>query len=387
MDEVTSLLDRLPTEITEHLHKDDLEDLVEIIIDEGRLVEFRFLDDTFDEIQECQVTREMLDKIEAGLGVFGPDNRAGIDYSLHRISRMLNRTGQTVGLTCRVGRPVTGCVALIEDLVKSGKNILLLGKPGTGKTTKLRDVARLLSTEMFHRVIVIDTSNEIAGDGNLAHPAIGRSRRMQVPIGKKQHEIMEEAVENHMPECIIIDEISNAIEAASARTISQRGIQLIATAHGLEINELIANPELCDLVGGNKTVQIGDRLMNQRGLSTKTVHERQHTPIFDTVVELVGFDEVVIHHSVAEAVDAIMLGGIAQGEKRRLVDGQVMKLMDAKITRPRAEPEPSNPTSSEDDFRQIRHRFHERPATGRDTKEKPRFKGRDRDDRRPKRRR
>jgi stage III sporulation protein SpoIIIAA len=364
MDDVTSLLAVLPQIVGDKLCPEDREDLVEIIIDEGRPLEYRLLNDEFVVVNEVMVDAAMIAEVEASLGIFGPDNRAGIDYSLHRISRILNRANKTVGFTCRVGRPITGCVALLQDLVDSGKSILLLGKPGTGKTTKLRDIARVLSSDALRRVIVIDTSNEIAGDGNLPHPAIGRSRRMQVPSGKCQHEIMEEAVENHMPEVIIIDEISNERETEAARTIAQRGVQLIATAHGTTINELIDNPPLCGLIGGNKTVQIGDRLMRIRGIDTKTVHERQHTPTFDVVVELTAFDEVVIHLDAGASVDAILSGGTAQGEVRRLVEGKVIVIQPASIRKP--EPEPGISTGSDEDFNRIDRRVRTRPSHRRD---------------------
>jgi stage III sporulation protein SpoIIIAA len=336
MDDVTSLLAVLPQIVGDKLCPEDREDLVEIIIDEGRPLEYRLLNDEFVVVNEVMVDAAMIAEVEASLGIFGPDNRAGIDYSLHRISRILN----------------------------SGKSILLLGKPGTGKTTKLRDIARVLSSDALRRVIVIDTSNEIAGDGNLPHPAIGRSRRMQVPSGKCQHEIMEEAVENHMPEVIIIDEISNERETEAARTIAQRGVQLIATAHGTTINELIDNPPLCGLIGGNKTVQIGDRLMRIRGIDTKTVHERQHTPTFDVVVELTAFDEVVIHLDAGASVDAILSGGTAQGEVRRLVEGKVIVIQPASIRKP--EPEPGISTGSDEAFNRIDRRVRTRPSQRRD---------------------
>lgn len=339
---VRSLFSVLPDEVTDNVDPKEADKLVEIVLDEGRAVEYRFIDGTYVEIVDLIVTNEMLKRIEERVGSFGPDNRAGISRTLHRISRIQNRFGDTVGMTCRVGRPFEGCVELIKDIVDQGKNILLLGKPGVGKTTKLRDIARHLSTELNRRVIVIDTSNEIGGDGTLPHTAIGRSRRMQVPYGKQQHTIMREAVENHMPEVIIVDEISDQNETEAARTIAQRGVQLIATAHGSKLFELMQNPPLCGLLGGIKSVQIGDDLMRQRNLSRKTIQERQFPPIFDVVVELLAFDEVSIHTDMAEAVDAMLAGGEAVGEGRRIHDGHVLVLNTSRVTLPVNDP--GNPT-------------------------------------------
>lgn len=344
MDDVKSLLAVLPNVITDNL--DDPDTLVEIVIDEGRPVEYRYVGDQYVEVVDLIGTPEMIAEIEKNVGAFGPDNRAGLSLTLHRISRILNRFSQTVGLTCRVGRPFEGCVELIKDLVDEGHNILLLGKPGIGKTTKLRDVARHLSSELTRRTIIIDTSNEIGGDGNLPHPAVGRSRRMQVPNGKRQHEIMKEAVENHMPQAIIIDEISDIQETEAARTIAQRGVQLVATAHGSKLEELMQNPPLAGLIGGIRSVQIGDALMRQRGLDRKTILERQFPPVFDVVVELIAFDEVCIHRDVAKTVDTILTGGEAQGEIRRLHDGQVLVIQQAEL-------KPGIFTGNEDDSRSI----------------------------------
>lgn len=331
MDDVTSLLAVLPSVIADNL--DNPDSLVEIVIDEGRPVEYRYLGDQYVDVVDLIVTPEMLKEIESKVGAFGPDNRAGLSLTLHRISRIQNRFGTTVGMTCRVGRPFEGCVELIKDLVDEGHSILLLGKPGIGKTTKLRDIARHLSSELNRRTIIIDTSNEIGGDGNLPHPAVGRSRRMQVPNGKRQHEIMKEAVENHMPQAIIIDEISDIQETEAARTIAQRGVQLIATAHGSKLGELMQNPPLSGLIGGIRSVQIGDSLMRQRGLDRKTILERQFPPVFDVVVELISFDEVCVHMNMATTVDAVLNGNEVRGEVRRLMpDGTILVVEKASIS-------------------------------------------------------
>jgi len=258
-------------------------------------------------LSEGEVTDADIEYVTSRISPFGDDNRAGIERTLHRISAIRNRRGRIVGLTLRVGRAVFGTVALIEDLVRSGKSILLLGRPGVGKTTMLREVARVLADDMNKRVIVVDTSNEIGGDGDIPHPAIGSARRMQVPTPSLQHAVMIEAVENHMPEVIIIDEIGTELEAQAARTIAERGVQLVATAHGNTLENLILNPTLADLVGGIQAVTLGDEEARRRG-TQKTVLERKAPPTFDVVVEIQSFDRVAVHPDVAATVDAILRG-------------------------------------------------------------------------------
>ncbi len=243
------------------------------MLDLGRLPEARFLYGDV-ALAEEQVTREELDQLVDRVGNFGGDNRAGIERTLHRISAIRNRKGQVVGITCRVGRAVYGTIKVIEDLTLSGKNILLLGRPGVGKTTMLREVARVLADEAKKRVVIVDTSNEIAGDGDVPHPAIGHARRMQVATPTEQHAVMIEAVENHMPQVIIIDEMGTEQEAAAARTIAERGVQLVATAHGNTLDNLILNPTLSDLIGGIQSVTLGDQEARYRG-TQKTVLERK----------------------------------------------------------------------------------------------------------------
>jgi len=250
--------------------------------------------------------------------VFGDDNRAGIERTLHRISAIRNRKGRIVGLTCRVGRAVFGTIRIIEDLIQTGQSVLLLGRPGVGKTTMLREVARVLADDLRKRVIVVDTSNEIAGDGDIPHPGIGRARRMQVTTPLKQHAVMIEAVENHMPEVIVIDEIGTELEAQAARTIAERGVQLIATAHGNTLENLMLNPTLSDLVGGIQTVTIGDEEARRRG-TQKSILERMAPPTFQILVEIQDRDKVAIHRDVAEAVDALLRGESA-GTEIRWVD-------------------------------------------------------------------
>ena len=241
------------------------------------------------------------------IGEFGDDNRAGIERTLHRISAIRNRKGKVIGLTCRVGRAVFGTIAIIRDIVESGKSILLLGKPGVGKTTLLREMARVLADDLHKRVIIVDTSNEIAGDGDIPHPGIGRSRRMQVSTPLSQHAVMIEAVENHMPEVIVIDEIGTELEAQAARTIAERGVQLVGTAHGNTLDNLMQNPTLSDLIGGIQTVTLGDEEARRRG-TQKSVLERKAPPTFEVVVEIQDWHHVIVHPDVARTVDNLLLG-------------------------------------------------------------------------------
>ena len=239
------------------------------------------------------------------LGKFDADNRAGIVRTLHRIAAIRNRRGDIVGLTCRVGRAVHGTIAIIQDIVESGKSTLLLGRPGVGKTTMLREAARVLAEKK--RVIVVDTSNEIGGDGDIPHPAVGRARRMQVEMPSLQHEVMIEAVENHNPEVIIIDEIGRELEALAARTIAERGVQLIATAHGNTLDNLLLNPTLSDLVGGVESVTLSDEEARRRG-TQKTILERRAPPTFDILIEIQDRQRLIVHHGVADSVDGLLRG-------------------------------------------------------------------------------
>jgi stage III sporulation protein SpoIIIAA len=340
-DDVQLLLDILPTEIVRKISQP--EDLVEMVLDTGRPLELRYCGGAVELFEDFIISEQIIKEVTKQLSSFGPDNRAGIDGTLHRISRIQNRHLETIGLTCRVGKPFYGSVDLIKDLLDEGHNILLLGAPGIGKTTKLRDAARYLSMEAKRRVVVVDTSNEIAGDGNIAHSAVGRARRLQVPFERTQHTVMIEAVENHTPEVIIIDEISAQQEAQAARTIAQRGVQLIATAHGKKLEDLINNPPLSDLIGGVNIVTLSDELARQRGLASKTVQERKTDPTFDVVIELLSYDEIAVHQSVKEAVDVILAGGYCRAEERRILGGQVRVVLPAKIALPVSDKPDSKP--------------------------------------------
>lgn len=280
----------------------DPNNLVEIVLDLGRLPEARF---THSEVvlAQTEVTEADIDYIVSRIGDFSDDNRAGIPRTLHRISAIRNRKGRVVGLTCRVGRAVFGTMEIIRDIVESGKSVLLLGRPGVGKTTMLREAARVLGDSK--RVVIVDTSNEIGGDGDIPHPAIGKSRRMQVPTPALQHEVMIEAVENHMPEVIVIDEIGRELEAAAARTIAERGVQLIGTAHGQTLDNLLMNPTLMDLVGGIQSVTLSDEEARRRG-TQKSILERKAPPTFDILIEIQDRQKVAVHNDVGAAVDAFL---------------------------------------------------------------------------------
>src|SRR6476469_7428223 len=298
--------------------------LIEIVMDLGRRPEARF-QNSESYLSERDVTRDGIQHVVDRIGVFGDDNRAGIERTLHRISAIRNRTGAIVGMTCRIGRAVYGTIAIIQDLIESGESILLLVRPGVGKTTMLRETARVLAGDLNHRVIVVDTSNEIAGDGDIPHPAIGRARRMQVPTPTAQHGVMIEAVENHMPEVIVIDEIGTELEAQAARTIAERGVQLIGTAHGRTLENLLVNPTLSDLVGGVQAVTLGDEEAKRRG-TQKTVLERKSPPTFDVLVEQEERHLVGIHHNVAASVDMALRGESPAREMReRQPDGSVRR--------------------------------------------------------------
>jgi len=324
-DNLAQLLDILPPALRGALEREDtLETLIEIVLDLGRDAEARFADGRVVWLRESiPVTNEDIEFVTARVGAFGKDNRAGIERTLHRISGIRNRQGKVIGLTCRIGRAVYGTIDIIRDIVESGKSILMLGRPGRGKTTKLREMARVLSDEFKKRVVIVDTSNEIAGDGDIPHPAIGRSRRMQVPLPEDQHAVMIEAVENHMPEVIVIDEIGVEAECLAARTIAERGVQLIGTAHGNSLENLLMNPTLSDMVGGIQTVTLSDEEAKRRG-TQKSVLERKAPPTFDVIIEIMEVDKLAIHHDVMRTVDKMLRGGQPRPEIRvRNASGQV----------------------------------------------------------------
>jgi stage III sporulation protein SpoIIIAA len=306
-DDLSQLLEILPSDIRLQLEQHPQKNvLVEVVLDLGRRPEARF-PNLSEYLSESPVSAADLQYCIDRVGSFSGDNRAGIEKTLHRISAIRNRTGDVIGLTCRVGRAVYGTIGMIRDLVETGKSILMLGRPGVGKTTALREIARVLADELNKRVVIIDTSNEIAGDGDIPHPAIGRARRMQVARPELQHQVMIEAVENHMPEVIVIDEIGTELEASAARTIAERGVQLVGTAHGNRIENLMKNPTLSDLVGGIQSVTLGDEEARRRG-SQKSVLERKAPPTFDIAVEMLERQKWVVHENVADMVDLLLRG-------------------------------------------------------------------------------
>lgn len=334
-DDIDALVEALPPEIAGALrHANRFGDLLEVVLDLGRRCDARYVDGDM-RLTDREVSQEEIDYVVGHIGSFGDDNRAGIERTLHRISAIRNRRGRIIGLSCRVGRAVFGTVDIIQDIIASGKSILLLGRPGVGKTTMLREVARILAEKK--RVVIVDTSNEIGGDGDIPHPAIGQARRMQVATPSLQHAVMIEAVENHMPEVIIIDEIGTELEAAAARTIAERGVQLVGTAHGRTLDNLMMNPTLCDLVGGVQTVTLGDEEARRRG-TQKSVMERKSPPTFDVLVEIQDWDRVAIHSDVAVAVDVALRGRSLVPEVRVRHPSGEIEMLDAPRETPGREP-------------------------------------------------
>jgi stage III sporulation protein SpoIIIAA len=322
--EIELLAQALPPHLYGALHeRTDPGELLEIVLDLGRDPEARVPGREI--LLGTQVVTESdLEYVASRVGQFGDDNRAGIERTLHRVSAIRNRRGRIVGLTCRVGRAVTGTAEIFRDIVESGQSVLLLGRPGIGKTTMLRESARLLADEQRKRVVIVDTSNEIGGDGDIPHPGIGRARRMQVRTPLLQHAVMIEAVENHMPEVIVIDEIGTELEAAAARTIAERGVQLIATAHGQTLENLLVNPTLNDLLGGIQSVTLSDEEARRRG-TQKTVLERKSPPTFDVLIEIQDRERVAIHQPLGEVVDAALRGPLPTPRVRmRTREGRII---------------------------------------------------------------
>jgi stage III sporulation protein SpoIIIAA len=362
MNDIDLLLAVLPPELRGDVEPDRL---LEIVADIGRPLEFRYPEgSTY--ITDVIVDEAFLKQSLSSVTQFGPDNRAGINGTLHRISKIVDRQSRPVGLTCRVGRPMLGTITIIEDLIAAGSNILIIGAPGVGKSTKLRDVARLLSTDKLRRVVIVDTSNEIAGDGAVPHAAVGKARRLQVPFGRNQADVMIEAVENHTPEVIIVDEISTIAETNACRTIAQRGVQLIATAHGRVLSDVIKNPPLVKLIGGIQTVTLGDEQAKLRGTS-KTVSERESEPVFSVVVEIESFDRVSVHTDISAAVDAYLRGAVVTPETRILTgDGRVITEQKGAITAPAPVNDIEDQYNASDYVKPIREReFVRKPRTNR----------------------
>jgi stage III sporulation protein SpoIIIAA len=338
--DLEALFVALPPEIAARLRALPPErDLIEVVMDLGRPPEARFGAGGEEMLLDREVTEEDIQYVIDHIGSFGDDNRAGIERTLHRISAIRNRSGKIVGLTARIGRAVFGTIEIIKDLVEGGKSVLIMGRPGIGKTTMLREAARVLADEIDKRVVVVDTSNEIAGDGDIPHPGIGRARRMQVRTPDHQHAVMIEAVENHMPQVIVIDEIGTELEAAAARTIAERGVQLIGTAHGNNLDNLMLNPTLSDLIGGIQSVTLGDEEARRRR-TQKSVLERKAPPTFDVVVEIQSRDKVTVHPDVSETVDSMLRGDPIAPELRWRDDAGTVNRSQA---RPRPGPQTQMP--------------------------------------------
>lgn len=341
-DDLDVLLDVLPANLRHAVEKANNSDkLIEIVIDLGRQPTARFVENEIP-LSDKEITRTEIDHITERIGEFDADNRAGMERTLHRISAIRNRRGVIVGLTCRVGRAVYGTVDIIQDIIESGKSVLILGRPGVGKTTLLREAARILAENK--RVVIVDTSNEIGGDGDVPHPAVGKARRMQVKVPTQQHEVMIEAVENHNPEVIVIDEIGRELEALAARTIAERGVQLIGTAHGQTLDNLLLNPTLSDLVGGIEAVTLSDEEARRRG-TQKTVLERRAPPTFDVLIEIQHRERFAVHLDIMSAVDSLLRDMPMQPEIRtRDESGQVV-IEKAVANKPKNEAGKSLPRS------------------------------------------
>ena len=332
----------MPQKVTRNLSQEGLNDVIEIVLDIGRVPEIRHASGKIDKLGEGLIDDDDINFVTSHLQEFTHDNRSGIPGTLHRISAIRNRQGKVVGLTCRIGRVVTGTITCIKDICTQGKSILFLGRPGVGKTTKLREISRLVAVELGKRVVIVDTSNEIAGDGDTPHPAIGTARRMQVPQPEYQKDIMIEAVENHTPEVIVVDEIGTEAEAQAARTIAERGVMLIATAHGNSLESLIKNPTLSDLVGGIQSVTLGDDEAKRRA-SQKTVLEREKQPTFDIVIEIIDRNTLAVYRNTSEAVDYILRGWPIRPELRKVdkdynknpVGEEIQKVGPVKVEAPK----------------------------------------------------
>jgi stage III sporulation protein SpoIIIAA len=315
-EDLEKLIENLPVFLQEHLNQHSSKDqLIEIVLDLGRRPEARFVTGP-EYLSQKIISWQDIDYLIKRISKFSNENRAGIERTLHRISCIRNRQFLINGLTCRVGRAIFGTISIIRDLLESEKSILILGKPGVGKTTIIREIARVLADEMEKRVIIIDTSNEIAGDSDIPHSGIGRARRMQVAKTELQHQVMIEAVENHMPQVIIIDEIGTELEVLAARTIAEKGVQLVGTTHGNCLENLIKNPPLADLIGGIQYVTLSDDEAKRRG-TQKSILERKAYPAFEIIIEINDQTSWTIHEDVKNSVDLFLRGNFTIGQLRQ----------------------------------------------------------------------
>ena len=328
--DLRKLIDNLPFFLQEHLnHHPNKDKLIEIVLDLGRRPEARFVSGP-EYLSQKIISWQDIDYLTKRISKFSNENRAGIERTLHRISCIRNRQFLINGLTCRVGRAVFGTISVIRDLLESKKSILILGKPGVGKTTIIREIARVLADEMEKRVIIIDTSNEIAGDSDIPHSGIGRARRMQVAKTELQHQVMLEAVENHMPQVIIIDEIGTELEVLAARTIAEKGVQLVGTTHGNCLENLIKNPPLADLIGGIQYVTLSDDEAKRRG-TQKSILERKAYPAFEIIIEINHQNSWTIHEDVKNSVDLLLRGNFILGQTRQFSLTEKIKIKSQKF--------------------------------------------------------
>jgi stage III sporulation protein SpoIIIAA len=329
-DDLEKLIENLPFFLQEHLNQHANKDkLIEIVLDLGRRPEARFVTGT-EYLSQKIISWQDIDYMTKRISKFSNENRAGIERTLHRISCIRNRQFLINGLTCRVGRAVFGTISVVRDLLESEKSILILGKPGVGKTTIIREIARVLSDEMEKRVVIIDTSNEIAGDSDIPHSGIGRARRMQVAKTEYQHHVMIEAVENHMPQVIIIDEIGTELEVLAARTIAEKGVQLVGTTHGNCLENLIKNPPLSDLIGGIQYVTLSDDEAKRRG-TQKSILERKAYPAFEIIIEINHQNSWTIHEDVKNSVDLFLRGTFNLNQIRQFSLGEKVKIKSIKV--------------------------------------------------------
>ena len=329
-DDLEKLIENLPFFLQEHLNQHVNKDkLIEIVLDLGRRPEARFVTGT-EYLSQKIISWQDIDYMTKRISKFSNENRAGIERTLHRISCIRNRQFLIHGLTCRVGRAVFGTISVVRDLLESEKSILILGKPGVGKTTIIREIARVLADEMEKRVVIIDTSNEIAGDSDIPHSGIGRARRMQVAKTEYQHQVMIEAVENHMPQVIIIDEIGTELEVLAARTIAEKGVQLVGTTHGNCLENLIKNPPLSDLIGGIQYVTLSDDEAKRRG-TQKSILERKAYPAFEIIIEINHQNSWTIHEDVKNSVDLFLRGNFTIGQIRQFSLIEKVKIKSKKL--------------------------------------------------------
>lgn len=315
--DLENLIENLPSFIQDYLNQHTFKDeLIEIVLDLGRRPEARFNHGP-EYLSQKIISWQDIDYVTQRVSKFSSENRAGIERTLHRISCIRNRQFLINGLTCRVGRAMFGTISVIRDLLESEKSILILGRPGVGKTTIIREIGRVLADEMEQRVIVIDTSNEIAGDSDIPHVGIGRARRMQVSKTELQHQVMIEAVENHMPQVIIIDEIGTDLEVLAARTIAEKGVKLVGTTHGNCLENLIKNPSLAELIGGIQYVTLSDEEAKRRG-TQKSILERKSYPTFEFIIEINSPNSWTIHENVSHSVDLLLRNGLENEQIRKI---------------------------------------------------------------------